>query len=118
MFLIVSGRSWTEGRGGGGGTRRVGRGRGRKSGHYFILLHSSVESLYSILSTFSLKKKKNVFLLDDVCSHCWQKRKGTQGIIEIENPNIEKPKNVKAKDVDVSFYLLSIFPVVQLLKLP
>ncbi|KAH9763874.1 PP28 domain-containing protein [Citrus sinensis] len=30
-----------------------------------------------------------------------QKRKGTQGIIEIENPNIEKPKNVKAKDVDM-----------------
>lgn len=113
----MSGRSWTEGRGGGGGTRRVGRGRGRKSGHYFILLHSSVESLYSILSTFSLKKK-TIFLLVDVCSHCWQKRKGTQGIIEIENPNIEKPKNVKAKDVDVSFYLLSIFPVVQLSKLP
>lgn len=31
-----------------------------------------------------------------------QKNKGTQGIIEIENPNLVKPKNVKARDVDVS----------------
>ncbi|XWS19662.1 hypothetical protein CRYUN_Cryun31cG0034700 [Craigia yunnanensis] len=29
-----------------------------------------------------------------------QKRKGTQGVIEINNPNLEKPKNVKARDVD------------------
>ncbi|KAK7259511.1 hypothetical protein RIF29_25119 [Crotalaria pallida] len=29
-------------------------------------------------------------------------RKGTAGIIEIENPNLEKARNVKAKDVDVS----------------
>ncbi|KAJ4726386.1 putative 28 kDa heat-and acid-stable phosphoprotein [Melia azedarach] len=28
-------------------------------------------------------------------------RKGTQGIIEIENPNLVKPKNLKAKDVDI-----------------
>lgn len=48
----------------------------------------------------------------EIGSHCWQKRKGTQGVIEIENPNIVKPKNVKAKNVDVRFYLLSIFPVV------
>ncbi|XP_068310064.1 uncharacterized protein [Pyrus communis] len=30
-----------------------------------------------------------------------EKRKGTQGIIEIENPNLVKPKNVKAKNVDI-----------------
>ncbi|XP_027933728.1 28 kDa heat- and acid-stable phosphoprotein isoform X1 [Vigna unguiculata] len=30
------------------------------------------------------------------------KKKGTQGIIEIENPNLVKPKSVKARDVDVS----------------
>ncbi|KAJ8447982.1 hypothetical protein Cgig2_028858 [Carnegiea gigantea] len=30
-----------------------------------------------------------------------QKRKGTQGIIEIENPNLVKPKNVKAKNIDL-----------------
>ncbi|KAK3198808.1 hypothetical protein Dsin_022223 [Dipteronia sinensis] len=30
-----------------------------------------------------------------------QKRKGTQGIIDIENPNLVKPKNVKAKDIDM-----------------
>ncbi|KAJ4726385.1 putative 28 kDa heat-and acid-stable phosphoprotein [Melia azedarach] len=30
-----------------------------------------------------------------------EKRKGTQGIIEIENPNLVKPKNLKAKDVDI-----------------
>lgn len=30
-----------------------------------------------------------------------QKRKGTQGIIEVENPNLVKPKNVKAKDIDL-----------------
>lgn len=30
-----------------------------------------------------------------------QKTKGTQGIIEIENPNLVKPKSLKAKDVDV-----------------
>lgn len=32
-----------------------------------------------------------------------QKKKGTQGLIEIENPNLVKQKNVKAKDADVSF---------------
>ncbi|XP_074272299.1 uncharacterized protein LOC141596136 [Silene latifolia] len=30
-----------------------------------------------------------------------QKSKGTEGIIEIENPNLVKPKNVKAKDIDL-----------------
>ncbi|KAF2303272.1 hypothetical protein GH714_016224 [Hevea brasiliensis] len=30
-----------------------------------------------------------------------QKRKGTQGIIQIENPNLAKPKNVKARDIDI-----------------
>ncbi|KAK7845453.1 anthocyanidin 3-o-glucoside 2''-o-glucosyltransferase [Quercus suber] len=30
-----------------------------------------------------------------------EKRKGTQGIIEIENPNLVKPKSVKARDVDL-----------------
>ncbi|KAL9355415.1 hypothetical protein Peur_053385 [Populus x canadensis] len=30
-----------------------------------------------------------------------QKRKGTQGIIQIENPNLVKAKNLKAKDVDM-----------------
>lgn len=31
-----------------------------------------------------------------------QKRKGTEGLIEVENPNLAKVKSVKAKDVDVS----------------
>ncbi|XP_065879704.1 uncharacterized protein [Euphorbia lathyris] len=30
-----------------------------------------------------------------------QKRKGTQGVIQIENPNLVKAKNMKARDVDV-----------------
>ncbi|KAJ6832695.1 28 kDa heat- and acid-stable phosphoprotein [Iris pallida] len=30
-----------------------------------------------------------------------EKRKGTQGIIEIENPNLVKPKTVKARDASV-----------------
>ncbi|XP_021900053.1 28 kDa heat- and acid-stable phosphoprotein [Carica papaya] len=30
-----------------------------------------------------------------------EKQKGTQGIIEIDNPNLAKPKNLKAKDADV-----------------
>ncbi|CAL0303753.1 unnamed protein product [Lupinus luteus] len=30
-----------------------------------------------------------------------EKRKGTAGIIEIENPNLVKAKNVKAKDIDM-----------------
>ncbi|KDP21030.1 hypothetical protein JCGZ_21501 [Jatropha curcas] len=30
-----------------------------------------------------------------------QKRKGTQGLIQIENPNLVKPKNVKARDIDI-----------------
>ncbi|KAF8715791.1 hypothetical protein HU200_000451 [Digitaria exilis] len=30
------------------------------------------------------------------------KYKGTAGLIEIENPNLVKPKNIKAKDIDVS----------------
>ncbi|KQK05387.1 28 kDa heat- and acid-stable phosphoprotein [Brachypodium distachyon] len=29
------------------------------------------------------------------------KHKGTAGLIEIDNPNLVKPKNIKAKDVDV-----------------
>ncbi|KAI5084535.1 hypothetical protein GOP47_0000704 [Adiantum capillus-veneris] len=29
------------------------------------------------------------------------KKKGTQGLIEIENPNLVKPKSVKAKDADL-----------------
>ncbi|KAJ1689757.1 hypothetical protein LUZ63_013912 [Rhynchospora breviuscula] len=29
------------------------------------------------------------------------KKKGTEGIIKIENPNLVKPKNVKAKEVDL-----------------
>jgi hypothetical protein len=30
------------------------------------------------------------------------KKKGTQGVIEVENPNLVKIKNLKVKDVDVS----------------
>ncbi|CAM8898444.1 unnamed protein product [Rhodiola kirilowii] len=30
-----------------------------------------------------------------------EKRKGTQGIIEIENPNLVKPKTLKAKNIDL-----------------
>ncbi|KAG2600770.1 hypothetical protein PVAP13_5KG542400 [Panicum virgatum] len=34
------------------------------------------------------------------------KNKGTEGIIQIENPNLVKAKNIKAKEVDVSCWLL------------
>ncbi|XP_059670199.1 uncharacterized protein LOC132315803 [Cornus florida] len=30
-----------------------------------------------------------------------EKRKGTQGIIEIDNPNLAKPKTLKARDIDI-----------------
>lgn len=30
-----------------------------------------------------------------------EKRKGTQGLIQIDNPNMAKPKNLKARDVDL-----------------
>ncbi|KAL2494800.1 Casein kinase substrate [Forsythia ovata] len=30
-----------------------------------------------------------------------EKQKGTQGIIQVENPNLAKPKNVKARDTDL-----------------
>ncbi|WOG88177.1 hypothetical protein DCAR_0207411 [Daucus carota subsp. sativus] len=30
-----------------------------------------------------------------------EKKKGTQGIIQIENPNLVKPKNMKARDIDI-----------------
>ncbi|KAL4204702.1 hypothetical protein AMTRI_Chr01g133310 [Amborella trichopoda] len=30
-----------------------------------------------------------------------EKRKGAQGVIEIDNPNLVKPKSIKARDVDV-----------------
>ncbi|XP_057947898.1 uncharacterized protein LOC131143683 [Malania oleifera] len=30
-----------------------------------------------------------------------EKQKGTQGIIEIENPNLVKPKNMKARDINI-----------------
>lgn len=43
-------------------------------------------------------------------SYCkMQKRSGTQGIIEIQNPNLVKAKNLKAKDVDVSYLVMKIF---------
>ncbi|CAK8577617.1 unnamed protein product [Lathyrus sativus] len=29
------------------------------------------------------------------------KAKGVQGVIEIENPNLVKPKNIKARDIDI-----------------
>ncbi|KAL3740006.1 hypothetical protein ACJRO7_021309 [Eucalyptus globulus] len=33
-----------------------------------------------------------------------EKRKGTESVIQIENPNLVKAKNLKAKDADVSLY--------------
>ncbi|KAL8103671.1 uncharacterized protein LOC141676918 [Apium graveolens] len=30
-----------------------------------------------------------------------EKKKGTEGIIEIANPNLVKPKNLKARDIDI-----------------
>ncbi|CAA3006064.1 Hypothetical predicted protein [Olea europaea subsp. europaea] len=30
-----------------------------------------------------------------------EKLKGTQGIIQVDNPNVAKPKNVKARDIDM-----------------
>lgn len=38
-----------------------------------------------------------------VCKYCLQKTKGTKGVIQIENPNLAKPKNLKARDADVSY---------------
>lgn len=32
----------------------------------------------------------------------FQKHKGTEGVIQIENPNLVKAKNIKAKEADVS----------------
>lgn len=37
------------------------------------------------------------------CQCCCQKVKGPQGIIQTENPNLVKPKNLKARDVDVGY---------------
>lgn len=45
----------------------------------------------------------NGLLIGNWLNNVQQKRKGTQGIIEIENPNLVKAKNLKARDVDVSF---------------
>lgn len=33
----------------------------------------------------------------------FQKRKGTEGIIEIDNPNLLKAKALKAKNIEVSY---------------
>ncbi|XP_015692968.1 28 kDa heat- and acid-stable phosphoprotein-like [Oryza brachyantha] len=40
---------------------------------------------------------------DEEASNNFQKNKhkGTEGLIEIENPNLVKPKNIKAKDIDI-----------------
>lgn len=54
-----------------------------------------------------------------VLEFCKQKRKGVQGIIDIENPNLVKQKNLKAKDADVSlqnFTSVSLFCYVILWK--
>lgn len=37
------------------------------------------------------------------------KQKGTQGLIEIENPNLVKLKNIKVKDIDVVMYCGILF---------
>lgn len=34
---------------------------------------------------------------------CLQKVKGTEGVVRIENPNLVKLKNFKARDVDESY---------------
>ncbi|WVZ99247.1 hypothetical protein U9M48_044575 [Paspalum notatum var. saurae] len=35
------------------------------------------------------------------------KHKGTEGLIEIENPNLVKPKNIKAKDIDLTSFAMA-----------
>ncbi|CAL0306237.1 unnamed protein product [Lupinus luteus] len=54
-----------------------------------ILSNINIPSVIQILQSFKVVKQISE-----------QKRKGTVGIIEIENPNLVKAKNVKAKDVD------------------
>ncbi|KAJ0430099.1 putative 28kDa heat-and acid-stable phosphoprotein [Helianthus annuus] len=40
------------------------------------------------------------------------RKKGTEGVIEIENPNMARPKTLKARDVDVSYiHILDYNPV-------
>ncbi|RXH83233.1 hypothetical protein DVH24_003731 [Malus domestica] len=59
-------------------------------------------SNYSIVNVEASTFLINSYLyLTAILAMCSQKRKGTQGIIEIENPNLVKPKNVKAKNVDI-----------------
>jgi hypothetical protein len=40
--------------------------------------------------------------------HFGRSRKGTLGLIEINNPNLVKPKNLKAKDADVSCHTFKL----------
>lgn len=55
---------------------------------------------YVFLSILMISLEKYTFSL---CQCCCQKVKGAQGVIQIENPNLAKPKNLKARDVDVSY---------------
>jgi hypothetical protein len=61
----------------------------------------------------SIRKKKSTLFDAINCFLYIQKHKGTEGLIEIENPNLVKPKNIKAKDIDVSgiFYLFTTYMV-------
>ncbi|CAL0305012.1 unnamed protein product [Lupinus luteus] len=60
-----------------------------------------VSFTFQILSNINISSFIQILQSFKVVQHIYeQKHKGTVGIIEIENPNLVKAKNVKAKDVD------------------
>lgn len=103
LSLMCSERSWRgRGRRGRRGRRRI---RGRIWWGYSseLLLYWVVKfnCVRTVFESF-FHPQLHILTLLVIFSCCQQKKKGTQGIIEIENPNLVKPKNIKAKNIDVS----------------
>lgn len=115
MNLISSGRGWTWGRWEIWGVWRRIWWRDRSQ---LSMTHSltKIKKMFCLIiwCGFYFMRLQELPLTFPLCF--WllkQKRKGTEGIIEIQNPNLVKPKNVKAKNVDVRLagctFLCSIY---------
>ncbi|XP_021684399.1 uncharacterized protein LOC110667744 isoform X1 [Hevea brasiliensis] len=87
----------------------MGRGKfkGKPTGHrHFSTPEELIAGTSTRPRTFKQEQEEARAELEDeseeeVEEESEQKRKGAQGLIEIENPNLVKPKNLKARDVDI-----------------
>ncbi|KDP36260.1 hypothetical protein JCGZ_09825 [Jatropha curcas] len=83
----------------------MGRGKfkGKPTGHrHFSTPEELVAGISSRPRTFKQEAREEVEEeSEEEVEEESEKRKGAEGLIEIENPNLVKPKSLKAKDVDM-----------------